>query len=358
MARGRPRNEQTPPPIRTTDGHRRILAAAASGVAEFIGSQGGDPARVFASSGIDATCLDDPAESLALSSFVAMMEESAKQTGNDNFGLWYGQRFQPEMQGLMGDVILAAPTVGAALHNMAEMFPYHQHATRCRFLKEDGLLRMEYRILDPSLVHRRQDAELTLGMVLNVCRRGFGRSWIPERVEFEHLRPEEWRAHERAFGSEVSFGHRTNALIFRDDGMARRMPGADLCRFREARERMLMVAGDARRHAPNFVEEVMSEVRACLQDGPPHVEEVACSLTVPRWTLQRRLAEEGLSFSDVVEKVRRDLASLYLDQPHLPLSEIALALGYSELSAFTRAFTRWHGQSPLKCRSEATVLAK
>lgn len=350
MARGRPRNEQIPQPGRTADGQRRILAAAASGVVDFIGTQGGDAESIFAASGIDAACLEDPVAPLALSSFVAMMEESARQTGNDNFGLGYGQSFSPEMQGLMGAVVLAAPTVGSALTNMAEMFPCHQHATGCRFIKEDGLLRMEYRILDPSLVHRRQDAELTLGMVLNVCRRGLGRHWVPERVEFEHLRPEGWQSHERAFGAQVSFGHRTNALIFRDEGMERRMPGADLTRFQEARRRMLSIAGDAVSHAPSVVEEVMSEVRACLQDSPPHVEGVAASLGIPRWTLQRRLAEAGVTFSDVVEKVRRDLAVLYLAQPHLQLSEIALALGYSELSAFTRAFTRWYGQSPAKLR--------
>ena len=350
MARGRPRNEQIPPADRPSGRQRRILAAAASGVVEFIATQGGDAESIFAASGIDAACLEDPVAPLALSSFVAMMEESSRQTGNDNFGLGYGQRFSPEMQGPMGEVVLAAPTVGSALANMAEMFPYHQHATDCRFAKEDGLLRMEYRILDPSLLHRRQDAELTLGMVLNVCRRGLGKHWVPERVEFEHLRPEGWQAHERAFGAEVSFGHRTNALIFRDEGMERRMPGADLSRFQDARRHMLTLAGDAGSQAPSFVEQVMSEVRACLQDGPPHVDGVAEALRLPRWTLQRRLAEAGLSFSDVVEKVRRDLAVLYLEQPHLQLSEIALALGYSELSAFTRAFTRWHGQSPVKLR--------
>jgi len=353
MGKGRPRNEQSPAPNRTADGQRRILAAAASGVAEFIGAQGGDAERIFAFSGVDAACLDDPVAPLALSSFVAMMEEASRQTGNDNFGLWYGHRFQPEMQGVMGEVVLAAPTVGSALTNMAEMFPYHQHATGCRFIKEDGLLRMEYRILDPSLLHRRQDAELTLGMVLNVCRRGLGAFWVPERVEFEHLRPEGWQAHERAFGAEVSFGHRTNALVFRDEGMERRMPGADLPSFQAARRHMLDVAGDAGCGAPSFVEQVMSEVRASLQDGPPHIEAVAAALRQPRWTLQRRLAEAGLSFSEVVEKVRRDLAGLYLGQPHLPLSEIALALGYSELSAFSRAFTRWHGQPPAKTRSLA-----
>jgi len=357
MTRGRPRNEQNDQSSRSSIGQRRILAAAASGVMDFIDEQGGDAERIFAASGVDAACLDDPLAPMALSAFVAMMEEGARQTGNDNFGLWYGQRFLPEMQGLMGEVVLAAPTVGAALANMAEMFPYHQHATGCRFTREDGLLRMEYQILDPSLVQRRQDAELTLGMVLNVCRRGLGSRWVPERVEFEHLRPEGWQTHERAFGAEVSFGHRTNALIFREEGMERHMPTADLSRFQDARRRMLSMAGSAAYQAPSIVEAVMTELRASLPETPPHIATVADAMGIPRWTLQRRLSEAGVTFSDVVDRVRRDLAGLYLHQPHLPLSEIALALGYSELSAFTRAFTRWHGHSPAKLRSAGSAIA-
>ncbi len=346
----RRRNGQMRPPLSPGNRQRRILAAAASGVAEFIAGQGGDAERIFAASGVEAACLDDPLAPLALPAFVAMMEEGARQTGNDNFGLWYGQGFSPEMQGLMGRAVLAAPTVASALQTMAELFPHHQHGTHCRLSAQDGLLRLEYRIMDPSIVHRRQDAELTLGMVLNVCRRGLGQGWLPERVEFEHLRPEGWQAHERAFGAEACFGQRTNALVFRRAGLDRAMPGADLPAFQAARAAMLALAdGDC--GPPSLLEQVMSEVRATLHDGPPHIEAVAAALGQPRWTLQRRLGEAGCAFSDVVEQVRRDLAELYLRQPHLPLSEIALALGYSELSAFTRAFTRWHGQPPARLRA-------
>jgi len=355
MARGRPRLERSAAEACHLSGQKRILAAAAAGVAPFIARHGGDAERIFAASGIDPGCLEDPVAPLSVASFVAMMEEAAAQTGEDNFGLWYGQQFLPEMQGLMGRVVLAAPTVEAALASMAAMFPYHQHAVECALEDAQGLARMTYRILDPTVVNRRQDAELTLGMILNLCRHGLGRAWVPERAEFEHPRPEGWREHERAFGAEVSFGCRTNALVFRRQGLERRMPGADLTRFAAERQRMVALAGTPRE--PSLLERVMSEIRAGLAEGPPHIELVATRLELPRWTLQRRLADAGLSFSAVVEQVRRDLAQLYLQQPHLPLSEIALALGYSELSAFSRAFTRWHGVPPLHARSGRAMAA-
>ena len=67
-----------------------------------------------------------------------------------------------------------------------------------------------------------------------------------------------------------------------------------------------------------------------------------------RWTLQRRLAAEGTSYSALLDQTRRSLARSYIAQRHLPLTEIAYMLGYSENSAFTRAFNNWYGSSPSK----------
>jgi AraC-like DNA-binding protein len=72
---------------------------------------------------------------------------------------------------------------------------------------------------------------------------------------------------------------------------------------------------------------------------------------VPAWTLRRRLAEEGLTFRGLVEEVRKGLARVYVRQRHIPLSEIAFLVGYSEASAFSRAFHGWYGVSPQAYRS-------
>jgi AraC-like DNA-binding protein len=91
---------------------------------------------------------------------------------------------------------------------------------------------------------------------------------------------------------------------------------------------------------------VKGAVRQRLPEGAPTLEEIAASLRLAPGTIQRALAVEGIGFREAVEVTRFDLARHYLTQAHLPLSEIALLLGYSELSAFTRAFTRWAGVSP------------
>lgn len=325
-----------------------ILAAAASGVADFITRQGGHPDDVFTSVGVEEKALGQPNVALDLRAYVAMMEVAARDTGNDNFGLLFGRQFTPEMLGLIGSIALAAPTLGAALDHLARLFPFHQQATETRFVKDGGLLRLEYRILDGRILERRQDAELTLGMFANVVRAALGPSWMPEEAQFEHPKPEGWRQHEALFDAPAHFGQRTNALVLRDRDLDRRMPGGDMARLTALCGTLVGIAGDT--GTPALLDRVKAEVRARLPEGYPYVEDIADALGVARWTLQRRLTDAGLSFSDLVEQVRRDLAAVYIRQRHVPIADIGHLLGYSEVSAFSRAFRRWFGVSPLGMR--------
>lgn len=344
----RMRNRQPAAPSCREVGQRNVLAAAASGVSDFINGQGGDAASVLGRAGVPDHAIGDPLLALDLGAYCAMMELAAAETRHDNFGLWFGQQFQPSALGLIGEIALSSPTLGAAVDNVARLFPFHQQATETRLTRDSGLLRLEYRILDGRIVERRQDAELTMGMFANIFRACLGQDWTPEEVHFEHLRPMEWREHERAFAAPVHFGQRTNCVVFRDRHLDRRMPLGDLGRLTGLRDRLTTLAGGT--GAAPFLQRVRAEIRSRLPDGYPHVEAVAEALDLPRWTLQRRLAEAGTSFSDAVDGVRRDLAALYVRQRHVPLSDVADLLGYSELSAFSRAFRRWFDAAPLNWR--------
>lgn len=328
-----------------------VLAAAASGVIEFIGSQGGNAESILHRAGMDVSRLTDPILPLNLTAYVQMMEESAAQTGNGNFGLWYGQQFLPQNLGLIGGITLAAPTLLAALEALAGLFPYHQQATHTAFRAAGGMVALEYRILDGAILSRRQDAELTMGMFVNVLRAVFGPCWAPEEVHFEHPRPEQAQEHERAFHAPLHWGQRTNALIFKRPDEAIIMPGADVKLMDRLRCQLLNAARGSAGDVP-LVRRVQAEIRSRLVEGAPYIEEVADALNIRRWTLQRALADEGVRFSDLVEHVRQQLACLYVQQTQVPIADIAFLLGYSEISAFSRAFTRWFDRSPRQFRAQ------
>lgn len=100
----------------------------------------------------------------------------------------------------------------------------------------------------------------------------------------------------------------------------------------------------------NIVDQTRNQVHLLLAQGALTLERVAENIGLSPWSLQRRLREEGISFTQVIDIVRQELTHYLLPQRQLPLSDIALLLGYSELSAFSRAFQRWYGVSPRKWR--------
>lgn len=95
-----------------------------------------------------------------------------------------------------------------------------------------------------------------------------------------------------------------------------------------------------------FIARVHEEVRAGLSKGDIALPAVAARLGLAEPTLYRRLRASNVRYSDLVRRLRYDTAAALLRMPDLPLTEIALRLGYSELSAFTRASHRWSGLSP------------
>ena len=338
-------------PAQSRTGAPIVLAAAATGITDHIEELRGDVDSIFGSAGIAPEMAGSPTLKLKLASFCNLFEEAARNTRYDNFGLQFGNRFQPRDLGLWGYAAVSSPTLGAALENLVGLFRYHQESTVMTYQRgSDGLMRLEYQIVAPEILERRQDAELSLGMFLNVFRECCGAHWAPEEVHFEHPQPAEWREHEQAFAAPVYFSQPTNALLFRDDILTRPMPGSDLRLM--AMMQMCLKQLSAQPHALSSVTaQVQNTIRTKLPDGYPALETVAADLRLSPGAVQRELAAEGYAYKDLVEKTRYDLALMYLKQHQLQLSEIAFLLGYSELSAFSRAVRRWTGEAPRTVRA-------
>ncbi len=323
-----------------------VLAAAATGIVPAIERDGGDVDRIFGRAGLAPAMAGSPTLRLSLASYCRLFEESARETGNDNFGLWFGHQFKPQDLGLWGYAALSSATLGDALHTLVELFPLHQEKSRMRLVDDDsGLVRLEYGINDGGIGACRQDAELSLGMFQNLMREGLGTWTAIEEVHFEHARPEEWRPHRQAFGAPVYFSQPANALLFRRDGLTKPMPGRDP-KLREVMRTCLERLAGGAALKETLLDRIRLAIRSALADGTPVLEEIAASLRVTAGAVQREVATSGLVFKELVEDTRRTLTLDYLKRRDLPLTEVALLVGYSELSALSRAVKRWTGHSP------------
>ena len=126
-------------------------------------------------------------------------------------------------------------------------------------------------------------------------------------------------------------------------------PMADPEVNRIARSRMQRAVTQYRAR-DNLLEQVRLEIQQRLVDGVPQLEPIAERLGVKPWTLRRRLRAEQADFSTLLEEERRRLACDWLLHSNRSVNQIALDLGYSEQSAFNRAFKRWFGVTPVSYR--------
>ncbi|WP_416885973.1 AraC family transcriptional regulator [Marinospirillum sp.] len=334
----------------TRAGHQGVLAAAATGFSDFISQQGGDPERILGHSGLDPERLACPTQSLSLIHYCQAMETAAEQLGQDNFGLHYGYQFQPQSLGLLGYIGLCSATVEQALINLVHAFPYHQHDTLTRLVDQGNSWRLDYQVRHGGILCRRQDAELTLGMFLNLLRTGLGHQWAPKEVYFEHPRPENWHEHCKLFDAPVYFDQPYNALVIPKSQLQRTMP--------DHNPTLLLVMQDAIQRLniqpprQSLAEQIRLEIQLQLPQGEPCLEQLAAKMQTSQHSVQRQLQQEGTHFSQLVDQVRQDLAQHYLKQKQISISEMALLLGYSEVSAFSRAFRRWFTLSPRQWRCQ------
>ena len=328
-----------------------VLAAAATGIVEQIERRGGDIDSIFGNTGLSPAMAGSPTLPIKLACFCRLFEEAAHHTGDGNFGLWFGNQFQPHDLGLWGYLAVSSPTLGTALRKIIETFPFHQQHSLLRLAPQgNGLLMLQYQIRAPDIVERRQDAELSLGMFLNIFRECLGRGWTPETVYFEHPRPLDPDEHETAFGAPAYFSQPTNALVFRPSVLEHPMPRRDP-RMMAMMHACLEALGSKVEDCEPLIDRVRMVVRTRLPEGRPSLEAIGEDLRVSPASIRRELARVGFTYKGLVQTVRRELAFAYLRQGHLPLSEIAFLLGYSELSAFSRAVRRWTGRSPKTVRS-------
>lgn len=175
---------------------------------------------------------------------------------------------------------------------------------------------------------------------------------LPPELEawFTYEAPKDTSEHRATFsGAKLRFSAPWNGFVCHASRLETKLASADpsLHRvLREHAERMLteLVPGDG------LIEQVRAQVLSTLKDGPLSAEQVAKRLGVSRRTLTRRLASEGTSFSDVLDGVRKKAAVHYLTTTTHTAEDIAFLLGFSESSAFVRAFKRWQGVSPMAYR--------
>jgi AraC-like DNA-binding protein len=328
--------------------HPRIRAVAATGITRMIAECGGDPERIFWNAGLKVCDLELPLNQLALRDYCALLETAAQQTKVEAFGLLFANRSGCLLMGDLGALALNHPVLGAALRSLCQYFAAMQEQSRLSLSRDQDQVILEYRICDRRIVDSRQDAELTIASLLNFMHLCLGPTWSPDEVRFGHPARDAASAPYTSLGAPVLFSQPEHAVVFNVSALSRPVPGSDPAKIPPLARHLARLSRDS--FQTGFINRVQEEVRRTLPEGHARFEAVAACLGMTPITLYRRLRDHGVEFSDLVRGCRYESAIRYVRDPKLPLTEVALSLGYSELSSFSRAFRQWTGVSPTRFR--------
>lgn len=290
---------------------------------------------------------------VALRRWQALLEQarSLDPGPKPSFALRLARGIRPRHFGVVGFAALACGTLGEALQRLERHHRTVYDVNLARLSPAPEGLCIEWGVergRPGALVD-----ETALAALVQLTRELTGRPLRALVVDFVNPRPADVRPYEDFFGGPVRFGQPSTRLVLAAADLALPLRGADAA---------LLALLDAQAEA--LLQQVAAvgaplgvwrqALVGLIRSGRTQLPDLAQSLQMSPRSLQRRLTEQGQSFQALLSQTRRQLAEAYLRDASVELAEVALLLGYSEQSAFTRAFRQWTGQAPLQWRKQQT----
>jgi len=313
-------------------------------------SAGVPVAPLLKRAGLAPEVIAKPEAPLSVPSQIAILEQAAIALKDPCLGFTLACSHDPREIGLLYYVMASSHTLGEALKRLARysrvtnealVFGYHEGSRLVVTLGYSGVPRHS----------DRHQMEFCMFALLRICRMLTGSNIVPQQFRIAHHRSEVSLEMARFVGTKVEFNADVDQLALNLDARELPLIHADphlndlLLKYCEAA--LVGRSGDM----SQLRTRVENAISSLLPHGRVLVDDVARRLGMSERTLARKLSDEGLNFTEILQQLRHDLAIRYLDDRNLHVSKIAWLLGFHEVSAFTHAFKRWTGKTPREMRS-------
>jgi AraC-like DNA-binding protein len=305
-----------------------------------------DPFVMLSRAGLHPSALNDPENWIAASRILALLDDCARLSGRDDFGVLLGEC---RTFGSLGPVSLLLKHESTLRETIMAMIEYQRLLNELLHvrLREEGRTGVLEWNLIPGL-RSSQGICLLATIAYRVLVQGTGINWQPDCIHFRHSAPEGIATFRRVFGCPLEFDGGFDGMSFAAECLDLKNACADPELAKHAR-RLLQLLPGIRRYE-TVSDQARSTIPFLIANGQVNALDVANCLGVPVRTLQRKLVSEGHSFSDLLNETRRELAVRYLSNSNHSITAVAQLTGYSALSSFTRWFVSEFGMSPGRWR--------
>lgn len=323
----------------------KMVAAAGSAV---------DQKDILALVGLEAGKPPDPREMIVDTLYYDMLERMAACTDVTTIPLGAANLLSPDDYGALGLAWKAAPTLMGSFARVERYARLWTSVVEYELRPADSETLFILHRSGPRRLGLRLSNEATLASGVSISRQVCPVPFAPLEVHFQHDPPKTTAHHEAFFGCPVTFGSDMDALLISAEALAQPNILGD-----EGITRFLLSHLDQEMQSIGSEDTLESRakdaVARSLSEGMPKMADVAQGLGMSARSFHRRLSEHGLSFQTLAETTRREIALGMLEEDSYSLSEIAFLAGFSEQSAFTRAFKRWTGRTPAQFRRSANA---
>lgn len=307
-----------------------------------------NPVKLMAAEKLPSSVLRSPDLMISYNSFAHLLNRSADSADYPLFGLAMSSYQGLKTFGPLGMLSAQCPTVADSLEVIKKYFLFHASGVSIELevKGKETLLNLEIG-LDPN-ISPEQTFELSLSLGYNVLREIAPARMNDARILFRHspLAPlEEYAKHTSA---KLDFEQDRYAISFPTAALQDPpLPASqEIKNYFES-----YLDKEAKVHQQPLPHKVSKLIHELIPTGEASITTIASVLDMHVRTLQRELSDAGTDFRTLIDEVRYEIARDVLKQ-ELPITDLALNLGYSELSAFSRAFKRWSGLTPQRWRLE------
>jgi AraC-like DNA-binding protein len=325
-----------------------VRAGALMALPRLLGEFGVDANRLLAEFGLEPAYFEDPENKIALATMGQLLARCADAAACPHFGLLVGQRADASNLGTVGFLLQSAPDVRSALAGFSAHFRLHNPSAVVSFAERDAYVAMSFRMLPRQIEGSEHILDGAMAVMYNVLRKICGPSWLPAQVRLARFQPHDVTPYRRFFHSTLIFDEHETAILFIRDWLDRTPPGADPLLHRM----MLRWVERLEAHTEKGTAgQVCQLLPALIAVDHASLEAMAQRMRMKPRTLNRRLAGEGTSFVHLLDETRQAMACQLLESTQMAAFQIGESLGYSNPSAFTRAFRRWKGVGPSQWRA-------
>ncbi|MBE9397172.1 AraC family transcriptional regulator [Pontibacterium sp. N1Y112] len=305
---------------------------------------GVDHQQLLRFAGLNEQLLENPGLRITPDQLSRMMQEMWR-VADDEFMCMGSQPSRHGVFTLMSKQAVRCRNLRAVYHHLGHFYNLVADALILDFTITDNEARFSLRLTDPD-----RDPDNTLREFLLLLWHRFPSWLIGQRIPLKYVtldfpEPAHSAEHRLMYPCTAKYNQSANCLVFSTDMLDE--PVVQTPRTLSAYLRRAPLDWFKRQaYYPVFTRRVMDYLEQAPELAATNMDDIAAELHVTSRTLRRKLADEGTSFQELKDDVRRDAAIHYLSQPSIPISQISRQLGFSEPAAFTRAFKQWTGVPP------------